>query len=86
MATVGVMTFVCIRQRNTTEKMLKIQKMIVFAFTIIESAVILSLCIYTVAISTRAPAVIGVLFEAFIPGLVVVAVKLWLIFIRKHVE
>lgn len=36
--------------------------------------------------NTRAPSVLGIIFQMLLPGIIVMLLKLWFIFIKRQVE
>lgn len=81
-----VIAIICIKTNRVSEKAYRVQRVIVFVYTIIESVVVLSLCIFSLATTTKTGTIVGIIFEMMVPGIIVMLLKLWFIFIKKTIQ
>ena len=69
-----------------SEKAYTIQKYIVVGFTLIEFVGILSLCIFALATTSQSATILRVVLEMMVPGVIAMAVKIWVVFVKKYAE
>lgn len=69
-----------------SDRSYKIQRTVVFIYTIIESVTILSLCIFALATTSTEKSILSVIFACMVPSILVIVFKLWIIFVKKHIE
>ncbi len=69
-----------------SEKAYTIQKYIVVGFTSIEFVGIMSLCIFALVTTSQPATILGIILEMILPGAIAMAVKIWVVFVKKYPE